>query len=187
MFGKLIYVLVLLILVFVIVGLIYYHQQSTQASLAHNAVRDTVSKVEIPISHAPAPQPEVPVVVAPKHEVSVVQPPPSLPLLPPPSHSPPPVAEVSNAVLQVNRLVEVHEPPPPTHEVAEIRPVYHRAARADVPVLGGTFYSTKNSVAIINGSVVKESESVGAYQVVKILPNSVKLMCDGEEVEIRLK
>ena len=56
-----------------------------------------------------------------------------------------------------------------------------------LPVLSGTFYSTQNPVAIINGSSLKEGETVGAYQVIKILPRSVILKSSAGEIELRLQ
>jgi hypothetical protein len=56
-----------------------------------------------------------------------------------------------------------------------------------LPVLSGTFYSPKNPVAIVNGESVKVGETVGNYQVIEILAESVRLSCDGEEVVIKLK
>lgn len=62
-----------------------------------------------------------------------------------------------------------------------------KVARPDIPVLKGIFYSEKNPVAIINGTVMKEGERIGAYYVVKISAYSVMLGCDGEEFELRLE
>ncbi len=56
-----------------------------------------------------------------------------------------------------------------------------------LPILSGTFYSTQNPVAIINGASLKEGETVGAYQVIKILPRSVTLKSSGGEIELRLQ
>ena len=67
------------------------------------------------------------------------------------------------------------------------RPTPPKGGRSDTPVLGGIFYSENNSVAIINGSAMKEGEKIGAYEVVKIATYSVTLKCDGEAIEIRLK
>ena len=83
--------------------------------------------------------------------------------------------------------VNVTAPQPEPHEKPVSQPASPKPPRTDVPVLAGTFYSEKNPVAIINGSALKEGETVGAYQVVKIFPQSVKLKCDGEEIELRLK
>lgn len=83
--------------------------------------------------------------------------------------------------------VNVAAPQPAPIEIPVSQPASPKPPRTDVPVLAGTFYSEKNPVAIINGSALKEGETVGAYQIVKILPQSVKLKCDGEEIELRLK
>ncbi|MEI6788983.1 MAG: hypothetical protein WCL49_10955 [bacterium] len=58
---------------------------------------------------------------------------------------------------------------------------------APLPILSGTFYSTQNPVAIINGSSLKEGETVGAYQVIKILPRSVILKSSAGDIELRLQ
>ncbi|MEI8123446.1 MAG: hypothetical protein WCI20_15575, partial [bacterium] len=58
---------------------------------------------------------------------------------------------------------------------------------ADAPVLTGTFYSPENPVAIINGMSLKEGEMVGTYELVKILPKSVTLRRNGEEIVLEIK
>jgi hypothetical protein len=59
---------------------------------------------------------------------------------------------------------------------------------AALPALSGIFYSEKNPVAILDGNSVMEGERVGAYQVVKILPEDVVLQSDGGgETKLHLK
>jgi hypothetical protein len=101
----------------------------------------------------------------------------------------PPKPEVADSTVPVaaDRITE-DKPVQGTPQINEVpRPVLPKVIRTDIPVLGGTFYSEKNPVAIINGSAMKEGELVGAYQVVKILPESVTLKIDGEEIILRLK
>ncbi len=72
-------------------------------------------------------------------------------------------------------------------DVVASQAVQPRVDRTDTPVLNGIFYAEKNPVAIINGSAMKEGEMIGAYQVVTIATYSVKLQCEGEKIELRLK
>ena len=58
---------------------------------------------------------------------------------------------------------------------------------ADAPVLTGTFYSPQNPVAIINGMSLKEGEMVATYELVRILPKSVTLRRNGEEIVLEIK
>ena len=81
---------------------------------------------------------------------------------------------VEESVIQATDTVLISPPPP-------------KAIRADIPKLGGIFYSEKNPVAILNGSAMKEGEMIGAFQVVKIAVYSVTLKCDGEDIELRLR
>jgi hypothetical protein len=74
-----------------------------------------------------------------------------------------------------------------TTDVVVSQPSHPKVARTDIPVLKGIFYSEKNPVAIINGTVMKEGEQIGAYYVVKISAYSVRLNCEGEEFALRLE
>ena len=71
-------------------------------------------------------------------------------------------------------------PPPPVVPAPQPPP-------ADLPVLNGTFYSPKNPVAMVNGFAVKEGEHVGAYEIVKIHAESVRVRAKGQDYELRLK
>ncbi|MEI6563462.1 MAG: hypothetical protein WCO42_04040 [bacterium] len=93
---------------------------------------------------------------------------------PPPS--PPPKVDVAPVTTIVSEVVA------PVPQPARVKP-----QPTDLPTLNGTFYSERNPVAIINGFSLKEGETVGQYQVVKILPQSVILKSNGDEFEIKLK
>ena len=136
---------------------------------------------QVPDKKLPAVQPETPVPAA-TPEVREVPVKPATPVVPVK-----PEIAVSGIATNAENPVDVAVSQPPSHEPEVSRPVLPRVPRTDIPVLGGTFYSEKNPVAIINGSAMKEGETIGAYQVVKILPLSVKLKCDGEDIEIRLR
>jgi hypothetical protein len=82
---------------------------------------------------------------------------------------------------ETNRAGEGIVAPEPVAEKASLPPP------GPLPVLSGTFYSTQNPVAIINGSSLKEGETVGAYQVIKILPRSVILKSSAGDIELRLQ
>lgn len=136
---------------------------------------------KVAVEKLPVVQPEVPVNAA-KSDGREVPARPEVPIV----ASKPEIAN-SNPATHASLPVEVAVSQPRTSEPVVSQPAPSKVPRADIPILGGTFYSEKNPVAIINGSAMKEGETIGAYQVVKILPYSVKLKCDGEDVEIRLK
>ena len=62
-----------------------------------------------------------------------------------------------------------------------------RPPPVNVPALSGIFYSEQNPIAIVNGASLKEGETIGVWQVVKIRLESVTVRADGQDVEIRMK
>jgi hypothetical protein len=103
------------------------------------------------------------------------------------------VAAKPPAPVKVEPQPAAVNPPAPT-VVPPVEPVPVSRPKADAkqpppatPVLSGTFYSPKNPVAIINGESVKVGETVGGYQVLEILAESVRLGCDGDEIVVKLK
>lgn len=101
---------------------------------------------------------------------------------------PAPVSRIIQSVVSESKPVVVEAVPPLQATGAVVRPPTRpKVVRSDIPVLGGIFYSDNNSVAIINGSAMREGEKIGTYEVVKIATYSVTLMCDGEKLELRLK
>lgn len=127
------------------------------------AKADPVVSVPVPVSASTG----VAAVTLPA--VSKVEP--SVPAEPvPPVVAPPPVAVAPAPVASAPPVVLSRLPPP-----------------ADLPVLNGTLYAPRNPVAIVNGFAVKEGERVGAYEIVKILENSVVVRANGQNHELRLK
>ena len=57
----------------------------------------------------------------------------------------------------------------------------------DLKVEGIIFDPSKESLAVINGKVVKEGEALGSYKVAKIQKNSVMLSKEEESFTLRLK
>ncbi|MEI8140462.1 MAG: hypothetical protein WCI03_11425 [bacterium] len=153
--------ILILVSVVIVLGIVLYFLRGTTVTVSMNPTSEIVGKTEVPVQ------------VAIHSDI-------------PPA---PPRPEVADSSVPVAVEQFTDDKPvqvtPPVKEVAQ--PVRPKVIRMDVPVLGGTFYSEKNPVAIISGSAMKEGEMVGAYQVVRILPESVTLKCDGEEIVLRLK
>lgn len=117
----------------------------------------------------PAPDPATPPAAAPP--VVLPQPTAQAPKIQPPAVLSGPVVAETKPVDAASVPREPAPRPPP----------------ANVPTLSGIFYSEQNPIAIINGASLKEGETIGVWQVVKIRLESVTVRADEQDVEIRMK
>ena len=66
------------------------------------------------------------------------------------------------------------------------KPADAAAVSSKTPVLSGIMYSPTNPQAIVNGKMVKEGDMINGFLIKKIDPNSVSVVSEGKETELKL-